>query len=52
MPFSYGLGGYTMLIPKNKLTAVDIPVEKAMSLAITGWVKAEKQHHESEHHDE
>lgn len=52
MPFSYGLGGYTMLIPKNKLTAVDIPVEKAMSLAITGWVKAEKHHHESEQNHE
>ncbi len=40
-PFSYGMGGYTLLIPKNQITKIDIPIEKAMSLAITGWVKAD-----------
>lgn len=40
-PFSYGLGGYTLLIPKDKIKAIDLPIEKAMSLAITGWVKAD-----------
>ncbi len=44
-PFSYGLGGYTFLIPRNMITEVDLPIEKAMSLAITGWVKAEDQNH-------
>ncbi len=38
-PMSYGLGGFTFLVPKDQLEAIDIPVEKAMSLAITGWVK-------------
>ena len=38
-PMSYGLGGFTFLVPKDQLQALDIPVEKAMSLAITGWVK-------------
>lgn len=42
IPMSYGLGGFTLLVPRSKLTPVDIPVEKAMSLAITGWVKGEK----------
>lgn len=42
-PLSYGLGGYTLLIPKDRVRAIDIPVEKAMSLAITGWVKADPQ---------
>lgn len=46
MPFSYGLGGYTMLIPKSKVTSIDMPVEKAMSLAITGWVKSD---HKGDH---
>lgn len=41
-PFSYGLGGYTFLVPRDKLLKVDLPVEKAMSLAITGWVKVDK----------
>lgn len=38
-PLSYGLGGYTVLVPKNQVNRIDLPVEKAMSLAITGWVK-------------
>lgn len=40
-PLSYGLGGFTFLIPREKVTKVDLPVEKAMRLAITGWVKAD-----------
>lgn len=44
IPFSYALGGYTILVPRSQITEVDIPIEKAMSLAITGWVKAEPHH--------
>lgn len=43
LPLSYGLGGFTILVNKDKIKPVDMPVEKAMSLAITGWVKAEKK---------
>jgi uncharacterized membrane protein len=39
IPFSYGLGGYTLLVHRSKVTEINIPAEKAMSLAITGWVK-------------
>lgn len=39
IPFSYGLGGYTLLVHRTKITEIDMPAEKAMSLAITGWVK-------------
>ncbi len=39
---SYGLGGYTILVEKNQVEAIDMPVEKAMSLAVTGWIKTEK----------
>lgn len=40
-PFSYGLGGYTLLVQKKDIIETEIPIEKAMSLAITGWVKAD-----------
>mgnify|MGYP000411473184 CR=1 FL=1 len=40
IPLSYALGGYTVLVNKNKVKKLDIPVEKALSLAITGWVKS------------
>lgn len=41
-PWSYGMGGFTLLVDKEKTKTLDIPIEKAMSLAITGWVKTEK----------
>lgn len=41
LPLSYGVGGMTLLIPKKDLVEVDIPIEKAMSLAITAWVKVD-----------
>lgn len=44
IPMSYGLGGYTLLIDKTQLEPIDIPVEKAMSLALTGWIKTDQQH--------
>lgn len=41
IPFSYGMGGYTVLVPKSSITPINVPIEKAMSLAITAWVKAD-----------
>jgi len=41
MPLSYGMGGYTMVVDRSQIRAVDISVEKAMSLALTGWIKTE-----------
>ena len=41
LPYSYGVGGFTLLVPKNRLTPLDLPVDKAMRLALTGWVKAD-----------
>lgn len=38
---SYALGGYTILVDKNQIESVDITVEKAMSLAVTGWIKTD-----------
>lgn len=43
IPMSYGLGGFTLMVPRSRITPIDMPIEKAMSLAITGWVKAEQE---------
>lgn len=47
VPMSYGLGGFTLMVPRSRMTPLDMPIEKAMSLAITGWVKAEKNEGET-----
>ncbi len=40
-PWSYGMGGFTLLASKSQIEPIDLPIEKAMSLAITGWVKVD-----------
>ncbi len=42
IPMSYMLGGFTTLVDRDQVTPLDIPVEKAIKLAITGWIKTEK----------
>jgi len=41
IPLSYQIGGYTLIVKKEQITPLDLPVEKTMSYAITGWVKAQ-----------
>ena len=41
IPYSYAVGGFTVLVAKDQVRELSIPVEKAMQLAITGWVGAE-----------
>jgi uncharacterized membrane protein len=43
IPMSYGLGGYTVLVNKTDVEAVDMPIEKAMSLALTGWIQTDPE---------
>lgn len=38
VPMSYMFGGFTTIVPKSSVTELDIPVDKAMKLAITGWI--------------
>jgi len=40
VPLSYMLGGITFLIEKDKVKKVDIPVEQALKLSVTAWIKA------------
>lgn len=40
VPFSYGFGGYTLLVQAEAIRDAGIPAERALQLAITGWVRA------------
>ena len=42
VPLSYQIGGYTLYVKRSKVTKLDISVEEAMRIALTGGVKAEK----------
>lgn len=41
IPMSYMLGGFTAIVPRSSVTELNIPVEKAIKLAITGWIKSD-----------
>lgn len=43
IPLSYMLGGFTVLIEKEKVQKVDMPVDQAIKLSVTAWIKAEGQ---------
>jgi uncharacterized membrane protein len=40
LPFSYGVGGFTVIVSKSSLRETSLPAEKALQLSITGWVKS------------
>ena len=40
IPFSYMLGGMTVIVTKDKIRKVDIPVDQALKLSVTAWIKA------------
>ncbi len=40
IPLSYAMGGITIIADRSDLIPVDLKVDQAMKLAITGWVKA------------
>ena len=41
VPLSYAMGGITVLAPRDRIREVALPADKAMQLAITGWLKSE-----------
>jgi len=43
IPMSYQLGGYTLYLPRSKLTPIDISVEDALRFAITAGMSGEKK---------
>jgi uncharacterized membrane protein len=38
VPMSYQIGGFTVFVPKDWLTPIDVPVEEAMRDVLTGWM--------------
>jgi uncharacterized membrane protein len=46
-PMSYLFGGITTLVPKQDVTEIDIPVDRALKLAITGWITSEATKNDS-----
>jgi len=38
LPMSYQIGGYTLFLPRDSLTPVDMPFEEAMKLVLTGGI--------------
>ncbi len=46
IPLSYMLGGITVLIPREKVKKIDIPVDQALKLSVTAWIKAKDKDRE------
>lgn len=43
VPFSYMLGGMTVIVPMEKVQKVDMPVDQALKLSVTAWIKAKDE---------
>jgi uncharacterized membrane protein len=43
LPMSYQIGGFTVYLPRERLTTLDISIEEAMRLAITGGLQQQDQ---------
>ena len=41
LPMSYQLGGFTIMVPKDKIHPVDMTVDRAMQFVLTAGVSAE-----------
>lgn len=39
IPFTFGMGGFTVIVGRNRLRETGLSAERGMQLAITGWVK-------------
>jgi uncharacterized membrane protein len=40
LPMSYGIGGYTVYLPKDQCEPLDMPVETAMRMALTAGMSS------------
>lgn len=46
IPFSYMLGGITLIVSKSQIRKIDIPVDQALKLSVTAWIKASEDRRE------
>ena len=44
-PMSYQIGGYTLLLPRDRIQPIDIPIETAMRLVLTGGMSGAPAKH-------
>lgn len=44
LPLSYMIGGYTILVPKSAVTALDMSMEEAMRFTLTAGVTGDNTH--------
>lgn len=42
VPMSYQMGGFSIFVKKTQVEEIDLPFEKAMQGALTGWVQINK----------
>lgn len=40
VPLSYGFGGFTLVVDRSAVRDAGLPAERALQLAITGWVRS------------
>ncbi|MDD5134011.1 MAG: DUF502 domain-containing protein [Phycisphaerae bacterium] len=43
LPMSYQVGGFTVIVPKSRITIVDMSIEEAMRFALTAGVSTDKK---------
>ena len=48
IPYSYAVGGFTLLVPRANVRELGLPPERALTLALTAWLKFEKPSAEKE----
>jgi uncharacterized membrane protein len=41
LPMSYQVGGYTVVLPRSRITAIDMPRDEAMRFVLTAGLKSE-----------
>lgn len=46
VPFSYMLGGMTVIVSREKVKVIDMPVDQALKLSVTAWIKAGEEKRE------
>ena len=43
LPFSYQIGGFTVMMPRSKVTPIDMTIEKGMRFVITAGAPGEQK---------
>jgi len=44
LPLSYQIGGYTVIVPRSRITPIDMSTHRAMGFVVTGGLTTDKGH--------